>query len=76
MINNPYKLLNTSLKPTRGINSSIYSLFDMNLGVFDLAGQENEQWFNEDKIIFNNVDMVLCVLDVNMYLKSIFSYEF
>ncbi len=71
---NPYLLLNTSLEPTRGINSRLYSLFDINLGVFDLAGQENEQWFRGDKIIFNNANMVLCVLDVNMYLKEIISF--
>ena len=66
----PYILLNISLEPTRGIISSQYSLFDMNLGVFDLAGQENEQWFKGDKIIFNNANMVFCVLDVNAYLKK------
>ncbi len=71
---NPYTLLNTSLEPTRGINSSLYSLFGMNLGVFDLAGQENEQWFKSDKMIFNNANLVLCVLDVNMYLKEILSF--
>lgn len=66
---NPLKLLSTSLEPLRGINSSVFSLFNFNLGVFDLAGQENENWFKNDKIIFNNANMIICVLDVNTYLK-------
>ena len=71
---NPYRLLNTDLEPTRGINSSIFSFLDMNLGVFDLAGQENENWFKSDKIIFNKANIVICVLDVNIYLKEIFAF--
>ena len=65
---NPFKLLKTSLKPTKGINSSVHSFFDINLGVFDLAGQENENWFTSDRMIFSGVDMIICVLDVNVYL--------
>lgn len=71
---NPYKLLNTSLEPTRGINSSVFSFFDLNLGVFDLAGQENENWFKSDRNIFNNTNIIICVLDVNTYLKEILDF--
>ena len=67
---NPLKLLRNSLDPTRGINSSIYSLFDLDLGVFDLAGQENENWFGKDKSIFNQANLIICVLDINRYLKE------
>ena len=67
---NPLKLLRNSLDPTRGINSSVYSLFDLDLGVFDLAGQENENWFKKDKSIFNQANLIVCVLDINRYLKE------
>ena len=64
----PLKLLKNALDPTRGINSSIYSFFDFDLGVFDLAGQENDDWFNKDNKIFNQTNLIICVLDVNRYL--------
>lgn len=67
---NPLKLLNNSFDPTRGANSSVYSLFDLELGVFDLAGQENEIWFKKDKDIFNHTNLIICVLDINRYLKE------
>jgi len=67
---NPLKLLRNSLDPTRGINSSVYSLFDLDLGVFDLAGQENENWLKKDKDIFNQANLIVCVLDINRYLKE------
>ena len=38
---NPLMLLEHTLEPTKGINSCVYSIFDVSLGVFDLAGQEN-----------------------------------
>jgi len=66
----PLKLLKNALDPTRGINSSIYSFFELDLGVFDLAGQENDVWFNKDNKIFNQTNLIICVLDVNRYLKE------
>jgi len=71
---NPLNLLKNSLEPTRGMNSSIFSLFDSNIGIFDLAGQENENWFKKDKEVFNEANMIICVLDINNYLKDIFNF--
>ncbi|MGB5913167.1 MAG: ADP-ribosylation factor-like protein, partial [Promethearchaeia archaeon] len=71
---NPLKLLNIGLEPTRGINSKIFSFFDISLGVFDLAGQENENWFKSDKKVFNNANVIICVLDVNAYLKEVLDF--
>jgi GTPase SAR1 family protein len=68
---NPYELLKASIKPTRGVNSSIYSLFDLKLGVFDLAGQENLDWFKGERKVFSNMDILICVIDINMYLKEL-----
>ena len=67
---NPFVLLRNSLDPTRGVNSNIYSFFDLELSVFDLAGQENENWFNNEKNIFNYADLIICILDINSYLKN------
>jgi small GTP-binding protein len=71
---NPLKLLKNSLEPTRGINSEQFSLFVSNLGIFDLAGQENKDWLKKDKDIFEHSDIILCVFDINNSLKSIVSF--
>jgi small GTP-binding protein len=71
---NPYELLKKSLKPTRGINSSVYSFFNIDLGVFDLAGQEINDWFTSERNIFNNTDIIISVIDINVYLKEILDF--
>lgn len=71
---NPLKLLKKSLDPTRGANSSVYSLFNLELGVFDLAGQENENWFRKERDVFNHTNLIICVLDINRYLKENFAF--
>ncbi len=71
---NPFYLLRTPLEPTRGINSMVYSLFKVKIGMFDLAGQENQDWFNKDKNIFSGANIIICVIDINSYLKEIFEF--
>ncbi len=71
---NPLYLLNNSLPPTRGFNSTSYHFQDDEVGVFDLAGQENEKWFNQEREIFAFANLIICVLDVNSYLNDIFKF--
>lgn len=71
---NPLKLLQKSLEPTRGVKSGIFSLFNSQLGVFDLAGQENKNWFSSDKEIFEKSDVILCVFDINNSIETIISF--
>jgi len=71
---NPFYLLRTPLEPTRGINSRLYSLFNVKIGMFDLAGQENQDWYNKDKNIFSGANIIICVIDINSYLKEIFEF--
>jgi len=71
---NPLKLLNIGLEPTRGIDSKVFSYFNITLGVFDLAGQENENWFKSDKKVFINANLIICVLDINAYLKEVLDF--
>jgi len=44
------------------------------VGVFDLAGQENENWFNQDRNVFAYANLIICVLDVNSYLKDMLEF--
>ncbi len=62
---NPLDLLINSLEPTRGINSSIYSFFNRKIAIFDLAGQELENWFSKEKEVFRHCAKILCVFDIN-----------
>ena len=71
---NPLKLLEESLDPTRGIESSIFSMFDKSLGVFDLAGQENENWLSTEKTIFEDTSVIICIFDIRNTLKEIIDF--
>ncbi len=71
---NPKTLLDDSLEPTRGINSSLYSLFNSHFGVFDLAGQENDLWLSTNQDVFNNSNLIICIFDVMNSLESIISF--
>ncbi|MBN1802007.1 MAG: hypothetical protein JW891_10900, partial [Candidatus Lokiarchaeota archaeon] len=62
------------LEPTMGMNSTVYNIFGINTAVFDLAGQELENWLTNDRYVLNNANVVICVLDVNMYLKKIYNF--
>lgn len=62
---NPLDLLQFGLDPTKGINSSIYSFFNLKIGIFDLAGQENENWFTIDKEIFFGGNIIICIFDIS-----------
>jgi len=71
----PISLMEYPLKPSRGINSSNYNLLDSKLGVFDLAGQENESWLsNSDKSIFNNSNVIICIFDIHNSVERIIQF--
>ncbi|GAB4326950.1 MAG: hypothetical protein Kow0069_33690 [Promethearchaeota archaeon] len=61
---NPLRLLETKLEPTTGVEVGSYHQFNSEVGVFDLAGQENRRWFEEEPEIFDRADVVVCVLPV------------
>ena len=71
---NPKSLLDNPLEPTRGINSSLYSLSDSQFGVFDLAGQENDLWLSTNQDIFNNSNLIICIFEVMTSLESIITF--
>ena len=68
-------LLENPLLPSRGVNSSIYSLFNSNLGISDLAGQENDFWFSESgKEVFNESSIIICIFDIMNSIESIIKF--
>ncbi len=71
---NPLTLLNTSLEPTRGFEADTYEVFNSEIGVFDLAGQENEKWFSNNSDIFSETDVIMVVLEANTHLKDIIEF--
>ena len=70
----PLELLEKSLEPTKGVDTNMYSFFNLDFAMFDLAGQENDNWFDKEKEIFNNSNVIMCVLDINSYLKEILNF--
>lgn len=72
---NPISLLKEPIQPSRGINSKIYSTSKTDLGVFDLAGQENEIWFSDrGKEVFSESNLIICVFDISNSLESIIKF--
>ncbi len=66
-------VLNNPPEPTRGFLSSIYHWLDLTLGVFDTSGQELNDILVEETLqtsVFENVDIVLYVLDFNTWLSE------
>ncbi len=59
---NPLKLLNQTLEPTRGVETSIYNL-EGSIAVHDLAGQQLEEWFTRSFDIFSATDLIIVVLN-------------
>lgn len=60
----PAVILKSSLEPTRGIDVSNFQWRNLQIGVFDLAGQELETWFmRENEYIFPATDELLIIVD-------------
>ncbi|MFX1238157.1 MAG: ADP-ribosylation factor-like protein [Promethearchaeota archaeon] len=63
-----------NLQPTRGMSSSVYSFYDIDVSVFDLAGQENNSWLYDEKTVFEDSNAIICVFDVAHSLKFVISF--
>jgi GTPase SAR1 family protein len=68
------KLLEYAIDPTYGEESLILKLPQLNeeIGIFDLAGQENERWLeSKDKKIFYGAKLILIVIDITFSNEEI-----
>jgi len=71
---NPSKLLEYSLTPTHGKESILLKLKE-NVGIFDLAGQENKRWFETDeKSVFFDAHIIIIVLDTSSPKEEMVSF--
>ena len=71
------KLLEYALEPTYGEESLILRLPGINqdVGIFDLAGQENERWLETDeKAIFHGTKLILVVIDISSSYDEIVKF--
>ncbi|MHA1647872.1 MAG: hypothetical protein ACTSVL_09900, partial [Promethearchaeota archaeon] len=68
-----YRLLENPMEPTYGYENYSYNLLQ-ELGVFDLAGQEQSRWFDENPEIFSESDIILNILDARSAPKIIIDY--
>ncbi len=68
------KLLDYALEPTHGKESVILQLSE-DVGVFDLAGQENTRWFEtDDKEIFYESKILIVVIDITTDHEKILEF--
>ena len=71
---NSTSLLENSLEPTHGVESIILKLSE-EIGIFDLAGQENQYWFEINKnSIFIDSEIIIIVIDITSPLEDIVSF--
>jgi GTPase SAR1 family protein len=74
---NSTKLLEYALEPTYGEESLILRLPGLkeDVGIFDLAGQENQRWLETDeKAIFNGAKVILIITDITAEFDEIFEF--
>ena len=71
----PSQILEMPLEPSRGVNSDAYSYLDSQLGIFDLAGQENKNWFSKKgSEIFERSNAIVCIFDISNSLELIIEF--
>ena len=67
-------LLKYSLKPTHGQESIILNLNE-DIGIFDLAGQENEKWLEgKGKKIFHDAENIIVVVEAKALFEDIYNF--
>jgi len=69
----PQELLSNPLEPTRGLTPSIYSWLDLDLGIFDSAGQELDYLLdnkNEQTFAFENTDIIIYMFDYLAWIEN------
>ena len=71
---NRSKLLEFALEPTKGVESMVLKLKG-EVGIFDLAGQENYKWFGtKKKTIFYETNMFIVVIDAVSSMEEIVDF--
>ncbi len=71
---NPQEVINSPLSPTRGVESSIYSWMDLELGLFDTAGQEIDYILREETQeinYFKNTNAIIYIFDYPEWEREI-----
>jgi len=69
----PQELLYNPLEPTRGLTPSVYSWLDLDLGIFDSAGQELDYLLddkNEQTLAFENTDIIIYMFDYLAWIEN------
>jgi len=58
------QLLNTTIEPTLGFESTYYQWMDLNLVLFDTAGQELDRWYDENELVLDGSDLIVFFFSV------------
>lgn len=66
----PEQLIISPLEPTLGIDRLTIN-YEEKIGIFDLAGQQNQQWLEtEDKEVFKEADVIIFVISVDPFIDN------
>lgn len=68
----PELILTSPIEPTRGIETSVYRWGHVDIGVFDLSGQEMEIFLGQErKFVFPDTDLLLLVFHYGIAAEKI-----
>jgi GTPase SAR1 family protein len=67
---NPIQLVRESIDPTRGVETDTYTAFSHLISVWDLAGQEMDNWLGDRTDVFNGSSVIVCMLNAAEPLKD------
>ncbi len=64
------QLLNTTIEPTLGFETSYYHLMDLNVALFDTAGQELDRWYDESEPVLEGSDLIVFFFSVEDWKEN------
>ncbi len=64
------QLLNTTIEPTLGFETNYYNLLDLNLALFDTAGQELDRWYDNNEPVLDGSDMIVFFFSVEDWKEN------
>ncbi len=64
------QLLNTTIEPTLGFETNYYHLMDLNVALFDTAGQELDRWYDESEPVLEGSDLIVFFFSVEDWKEN------
>lgn len=64
------QLLNTTIEPTLGFETNYFHFMDLNVTLFDTAGQELDRWYDENEPILEGSDLIVFFFSIEDWKEN------